>query len=155
MTSRGRSRGGGRGGRGGVVGAASYQTSTFSIDNPGLIRGIYAPEEETDPIVARAPKFDTKEQVEVFTAKHTRCTNPQYPLCKQLYTTLVDWGQVSKYLLPKIEEYRAKYGVTPPKPISATNNYADVKPMLDSIALRLNTPLHRSVTEESSLNTLR
>lgn len=150
---RGRGRGGGPRPR---PGGAPPPPAVREHDDPSIIRGIYAPEEELDPVLrAGAPKFDTKEQSDQFTQANTRCTNPRYLACKQLYTTLVDWEQVCTYMLPKAEEYRLRFGIRPPVPPPPSNKYLSVAEMTESVRFRLDMPIHRHLCEESSLNTLR
>jgi hypothetical protein len=79
----------------------------------GLIRGIYAMEEETDPDFRTVPKFEDKDASSKFySGARIRVTNPQpgkYPNCTHIYTHLVDWAQVNRFLMVKAEAYRRRF----------------------------------------------
>jgi hypothetical protein len=52
-------------------------------------------------------RFDTKEQCKAFMLKHCRTgSNPEFPFLQHMFTMLVTWGQVEKYLLGKVRERR-------------------------------------------------
>ncbi len=124
-----------------------------------VIRGIYAAEEETDEDFKRVPKFDDATASQQFySGSRIRCTNPQplkYPGCKHIYTHLVDWNQVCRFLLAKAEAYRQQFPLQPPHELDAKNAYFTEAAITEGLDFRLNHSFHKSVNEESTLNTLR
>ena len=98
-----------------------------------------------------------QEEALAFSKEHieTTCTNPKYPQCCHVFTTLCDWEQVQHLLLPKLAEYRRKLPVRPPPPLSRDNAFARHKGVVDNVRLRADLPFHRATNEESTLNTLR
>ena len=159
------SRGGGSGGGGGHGGAggsgAGAAASAVDVDAVDLsvVRGIYAAEEETDEDFKTVPKFvDAAASKAFYTASRIRCTNPQprkYPECKHIYTHLVDWQQVTRFLLAKAEEYRTKFPVHDPVPLDEKNAYFNEPAITEGLEYRLNLSFHSNLCEESTLNTLR
>lgn len=73
-----------------------------------------------------------------------------------MYTTLVDWGQVTRYLVPKIAEYDAKFPPRPPVPLSpATNRFCGRADVAARLQRRMQLPFHAATNRESTMNTLR
>jgi hypothetical protein len=103
---------GGGGGRGGHAGPAAPGGDIAAVD-PSVIRGIYELEDETDPDFRAVPKFEDAEGSKRFySGPRIRVTNPQpwkYSQCTHIYTTLVDWWQVNRFLMEKAEAYRRRW----------------------------------------------
>ena len=56
------------------------------------------------------PRFLSKADAIEFTTEHCRTgSNPDTPNLRHNITTLIDWDQIQKHLIPKIEEYDSKW----------------------------------------------
>ena len=120
----------------------------------GTIRGIF-PLEESDPDFKDVVTFETAAECTSWTKAHTACTNPAYPHCHHIYTTLCDWDQVQSLLLDKLAEYRRRYPCRRPGQLPASNVFSSEPGILKELTDRLNLPIHSLVDEDSTLNTLR
>jgi len=99
-----------------------------------------------------------QEEAEAFTKEHITsvCTNPKYPQCCHVFTTLCDWEQIETLLLPKIAFYRRKYPVEKPANLDRSSNvFAQHPKIVQNVLKRANLDFHAKTNEESTLNTLR
>ncbi len=136
-----------------------------------MFRNIFAFEDE-DPdwqevlssFPSKVPRFDSKQEAIEFTKAHcTTSSNPDYPTMYHSVTTLVDWNQIEKHLLPKIQEYDAKYlsrSTIPSEESLQDNRYwncekEEDKVLHEYVNERLNLKIHQTLTYESRYNTLR
>ena len=116
-------------------------------------RGIY-PADEADPEFKTVRTFETSEECVAWYKPRVRCTNPAYPECTQIYTTLCDWGQVEAFLLHPLAAYRARSS-RPPRTLPPGNVFAAEAAMRASLRARLDLPIHARTNADSTLNTLR
>jgi hypothetical protein len=130
------------------------------------IRGIYAQDEEDDPEFYEVATFADAAECKAWYTPRIRCTNPKYPECTQIYTTLCDWEQVQSMLLRKLAVNRAAFphqplrrmavpGAAGPGELPASNAFAGEPGILKELTDRLDLPFHAATTEDSTLNTLR
>ncbi len=118
----------------------------------------------------KVPRFPTKDTALEFTKLHSgTSSNPDYTHLQHSVSTLIDWDQINRYLIPKIKEYYDKW----PK-ISLTsdtmegnrfntnNNNANKsgdegsqKAIFDYLQSRLSLSIHQDMAFESTMNTLR
>ena len=114
------------------------------------------------------PRFDSKQEALDFMKEynqHHGGSNPDNPHLQHIFTTLVGWGQIEKYLLPALEKARQEpsdapnvprsYGDTPDDASDNVYEKGATKEVMDAIAQRLEVPFHRTTTVVSTLNTLR
>jgi hypothetical protein len=76
------------------------------------------------------PRFLSKDEAISFTQKHCQTgSNPDEPDLRHNITTLIDWEQIERHLLPKISEYNSKWPAVLPKVDSIIdgNRYMDPK----------------------------
>jgi hypothetical protein len=92
-------------------------------------------------------------------------SNPDYPHLQHIFTTLIGWEQIEKWLLPNIEQARKETSLAPPR---VPQNYGNAHvpfseniyegeeawPAVQAIAQRLNVPFHRCTTSASVRNSL-
>lgn len=164
--------------------------SNITEKKTSILRNIYALEDE-DPtwrevLMAfdnRVPRFRTKKEAEEFTRKHCEIgSNPDDPDLMHSVTTLIDWGQLERYMFPKIREYDTKWDRKDFTMIDMTNNrfYRQTNEksedkratdngkvgsmddaevlrfrLYDYMESRLNLPIHRFLSADSRWNTLR
>ena len=166
-------------------------------EKPAAIRGIWCdddePDEEWKGVVkqkraypwgesAGIPKFKTKEEASEFMKEHAYTTSdrkpewqwkrgsnpePGFEHMNHMFTMLVEWSQIEKYLLPKLDEYDWRFPSRKVKPLPKTNRYCvnsedagfdpapEAKEVFKGIQDRLNLSFHRTMGRESTLNTLR
>jgi hypothetical protein len=159
-------------------------------EKPPTIRGIWAemdePDEEWKALneekrtypwgeYAGMPKFKSKEEAAEFMKDHAyaagrdkkdwewkRGSNPEpgFEHMNHVFTMLVEWTQIEKYLIPKIEEYDWRFPSRPSQPeLPKENRYAFGQPegnaVVEGIQKRLNLSFHKSMGRESTINTLR
>ena len=126
-----------------------------------MIRGIYGPSEEADPeLRGQVPTFSTAEERTAWEEQHTRCTNPAFPQCRQIFTHACDWAQVRSLILEPLARYRFSHPPSPaprPRPgVPPPGNLFSAEPrVLAALSARLDLPIHACTSEESTLNTLR
>lgn len=125
------------------------------IQKPFKIRGIYEAHLEDDREFQEVRAFPSAEECKEWYEKTKIQTNPRYPQCQQIYSTLCDWEQVNEFLLTKIAENRIKYPVRPVPSVPASNVFREAAPIRDWLNDLLNLPFHKETNEESTLNTLR
>ena len=80
------------------------------------LRGVFPAEEAPEWDAAtrgfpnRVPRFASKDAAIAFTKAHcTQQSHPDDPTLRHSITTLTEWAQIERYLLPKIAEYQAKW----------------------------------------------
>ncbi|RYG96956.1 hypothetical protein EON65_53595 [archaeon] len=134
-----------------------------------ILRNIFAFEDEDEEWKSvlsqfpnHVPRFNTKEEAIEFTKKHCRRgSNPEYSHLQHSITTLVDWGQVERILLPKIREYDAKWpaqGRAEARSCEGKLHQTideQVQPIFDYAKSRLDLPIHREMSAQSRMNTLK
>lgn len=81
------------------------------------------------------PRFLSKDEAVAFTREHCETgSNPDDPDLRHNISTLIDWDQIEKHLLPKILEYNAKwpavYLKTDRLGMVANNRYMDPKSLV-------------------------
>ena len=114
------------------------------------------------------PRFESKQEALDFMIEYNKYhggSNPDNPHFQHIFTTLVGWKQIQKYLLPALEKSRQEpsdalnvprsYGDTPDDSSENVYEKEGAKDVLDTIAQRLQVPFHRSTTVASTLNTLK
>jgi len=114
------------------------------------------------------PRFDTKEEALDFMKEYNKYnggSNPEMPHLQHIFTMLVGWKQIKKYLLPALETARQEPSFAPKVPRSygdmpdeSSNNVYEKEEttnVMDTIAQRLDVPFHRCTTVESTFNTLK
>lgn len=119
-----------------------------------VIRGIY-PLEETDHDFDNVVTFETAAECTAWVNRHSACSNPAYPQCRHIYTTLCDWQQVQTMLLDKLAEYRRRFPIQRPQPLPTSNVFWAEAGIRRELSDRLNLPIHAATDEDSTLNTLR
>lgn len=127
------------------------------ISHPYKIRGLYARDSDLE-FDERVPSFSSAEECREWVLLNTVCTNPKYPVCKQLITTACDWDQVREFLLEPLAALRAKEPTSSSilGELSEGNAYATSSSRVRlALQERLNLPFHLHTCEESTLNTLR
>ncbi len=122
--------------------------------------GIYSAADEAEPQFRDCvPTFDTKEECQSWLQAHARCTNPDYPQCRHIFTHACDWAQVCRLILAPLAAYRAAHPVAAPRPAAGAappgNRFAGEPAIRAALRARLDLPFHASTNEESTLNTLR
>lgn len=144
-----------------------------------MIRNIYAYEDENpswkaalDAFPNRVPRFQTKSEAIAFTKQHcTTTSNPDHPQLQHSVTTLINWEQIERYMLPKMIEYDSKWKRISHHDVDmSTNRFRpsslvgssrseekDNKRFLlnDYLLSRLNLPIHSTLSADSRMNTLR
>jgi hypothetical protein len=116
------------------------------------------------------PRFNTKEECISFMTEyntHNGGSNPQQPHLMHIFTMLTNWEQVESILLPNIAKARSEpsfansvdrsYLTHEPLDDSSTNVYERKESwnVIRDINYRLNLPIHRCTTPQSTMNTLK
>ena len=84
--------------------------------------------EATKQFPNRVPRFTNKDDAVAFTKAHCRKqSHPDEPGLRHSITTLTEWSQIEKYLLPKVFEYNRKW-----LPILPEEEKEDMKPSDDN-----------------------
>ena len=85
--------------------------------------------EAMDEFPNRVPRFTNKEDTIKFTKTYCQIgSNPEELHLRQSITTMTTWGQIEKYLLPKIREYNSTWKPVPlKKEMEETNRYMNGK----------------------------
>jgi len=125
----------------------------------------------------KIPRFDSKDQAQSWVKNICEISsNPDEPHLHHNITTLTDWNQIEKYLLPKIDDYRKRWREEPGKDdlqvasvsnnkgckqledniylSSSDDNINGPKSVYDSMLSRLDLPVHRHTSSTSIMNTL-
>eukprot|EP01038_Epipyxis_sp_PR26KG_P014521 gene14521-19494_t len=114
----------------------------------------------------KVPRFSSKAEAEDFVRQQSGLqpiSNPDYPNLMHSVTTLVDWPQIEKYLIPKMIEYRMKWPTTTFDQANSINQNenenskcdTNKNPILDYLKSRMELPIHRTMSVKSSMNTLK
>ena len=128
------------------------------------------------------PRFESKSECLEFMVHyntHNGGSNPENPNLMHIFTMLTSWDQVEKILLPNIEKARQEVSFAKPVPrdyltartrntndsCSTTSNHEEGKKnvyedekaqdVIDDINFRLDLPIHRCTTPNSTYNTLK
>lgn len=143
---------------------------------PPEIRGMFGPKgdsqnwlDETSKFPNGVPRFESRDECLAFMEEY--CTynggsNPDCPHLMHIFTMLTTWDQIERILLPNIEKARREPGSTNKVQRdylsgnldeSAKNVYesASAKDVVDTVAFRLDIPIHRCLTPKSTENTLK
>lgn len=145
----------------------------MSTAGPPEIRGMLGPKGDSmnwqDAVSAfpnGVPRFDSRADCLKFMQDYNTYnggSNPEHPHMMHIFTMLISWHQIEKYLLPNIEKARQEYSepqyqVSSEDSGSATNNVYEkneTSSVREEIEFRLNLPIHRCTTATSTIHTLR
>jgi len=144
--------------------------------HPPEIRGMFGPKGDSEDWLDATghfpngvPRFESREECVKFMEEYNTYhggSNPEAPQLMHIFTMLTSWDQVQRMLIPHIEKARTEPGsrTKVPRdylegdlPESAQNVYETkgAKEVVDTVAFRLNLPIHRSLTPKSTENTLK
>mmetsp|Transcript_9303 Transcript_9303/g.25725 ORF Transcript_9303/g.25725 Transcript_9303/m.25725 type:complete len:699 (-) Transcript_9303:101-2197(-) len=114
------------------------------------------------------PRFESKAECLEFAhqyLKYNAGSNPDYPHLQHIFTMLISWDQIEKFLLPHMIKARAEPSAALPVPREyglqpndeSTNIYEQTAAfdVQRTIAERLDVPFHKCTTPESVMNTLK
>ena len=124
------------------------------------------------------PRFESREACEEFMKKYNYenqsiGSNPDYPHLMHIFTMLVSWDQIERYLLPEIKRARKEAvnnqsNSNSPMNINRLQSHSEnshqhtnvyeldeCKQVLDEIEERLNYPFHVCTNQVSTYNTLK
>jgi hypothetical protein len=138
--------------------ALSFEAAARTGPHPdaGKLPGIMSASEEADKAFKQVQTFESKGTCAKWSSYHTRCTNPKYPQCDQLYTTVCDWEQACDLILKPLAALRARLPHDPSSiDVPAGNRFASSREMLVGLRSRTRLPVHEAATDESTINTLR
>lgn len=139
------------------------------------IRGMFGPKGDSDNWLDATkdfpngvPRFESKADCLEFMENYVRNnggSNPDYPHLQHIFTMLISWEQVEKFLLPNIEKARKEpssakkvprsYGVKLKNQTQNIYECPEAQEVNDTIAFRLDVPFHRCTTPASVMNTLK
>jgi hypothetical protein len=142
---------------------------------PPEIRGLFGPKGDSlnwldavSKFPNGVPRFQTKQEAIDFMQEYNTYhggSNPDYPHLQHIFTMLIGWEQIEKYLLPAIEKVRKdpsfaktipySYGIEPDEHSSNIYEQPECKAVVDAIAERLDVPFHKCTTVVSTMNTLK
>eukprot|EP00606_Chrysophyceae_sp_TOSAG23-5_P000339 GSChrysophyteH2.ASY1.ANO1.1208.1 assembled CDS len=150
---------------------SSSSTSRDHTRTKASFRGIFHASEDPaywkkamEPYPNRVPRFkEKKDAVSFMEAYCQHGSNPEEPHLRQSISTLTCWEQITKHLIPKIEEYQGKwkprlvdYQRAPAAASSGHSEGGGGGPAVHAYLMsRLHLPLHQRLTRHSTLNTLR
>eukprot|EP00611_Tribonema_gayanum_P020467 TRINITY_DN3738_c0_g4_i2.p1 TRINITY_DN3738_c0_g4~~TRINITY_DN3738_c0_g4_i2.p1 ORF type:complete len:731 (-),score=261.28 TRINITY_DN3738_c0_g4_i2:127-2268(-) len=162
-------------------------SSGWEVEAPApqraVLRGLYdftddeVDEDVDNSIFKEVPggllRFDTKAECKAFMLKHcTVGSNPDYPHLQHMFTMLVSWHQIEKYLLSKIDYFNRKYPPRPAPTIDCSKNVYlqqdsgrgpegvegwgdfDAARVMRDVRKRLDLRFHQCITSVSTRNTL-
>ena len=114
----------------------------------------------------KIPRFQSKSECLDFLNSNCRQgSNPDYPQLHHSVTTLIDWAQIETHLLPRIKKYSFKWKPILPdssqlqsnrffkSQVSGDGNSAN--PIYEYMTSRLNLSIHKEMSAQSTMNTLR
>ena len=116
------------------------------------------------------PRFNSRAECLAFMEEYNTYnggSNPDNPQLMHIFTMLTSWTQVEKMLIPAIHAARKEPSFTKPvdkdylknpEASKATKNAyesEEAKNVYDAINFRLDQPIHRCTTTESTMNTLK
>ena len=138
-----------------------------------MLRGIFDAAEDPqywkDAIIGfpnKVPRFESKDEAEIFIRKYCeKGSNPVESHMFQTISTLTDWDQINKLLIPKIKEYEGKWPTVYADEINTDSNQfmshnlnsmddQHTNPVHDYLESRLNLPIHANMSSLSVINTL-
>ena len=142
---------------------------------PPEIRGIFGEHgdspswlEATRQFPNGVPRFNSRAECLEFMQEYLKThggSNPDYPHLMHIFTMLISWEQIEKYLIPAMEKARQEpssaekvprsYGVEPDDDSENVYERSEAKAVVDEINQRLDVPFHRCTTPESVMNTLK
>lgn len=136
-------------------------------------RNVFCSEEE-DPAWRAAvaafpngvPRFESKDDAIEFTKQHcTVGSNPDTPHLLHSVTTLISWDQITNHLIPRIKKYDSSWQrVEATDDCTTTNRFTKPKSadsdsnedlLYDYMKSRLDLSIHREMSFQSTINTLR
>lgn len=112
------------------------------------------------------PRFESKDEAIEFCKQHcTIGSNPDVPHLLHSVTTLITWAQITKHLIPRIKKYDTNWERISPSAHTCKDNRftkrndeeSDSKEGLlyDYMKSRLDLSIHRELSFQSTINTLR
>ena len=142
---------------------------------PPEIRGMFGPKgdsenwlDATSRFPNGVPRFESRAEALEFMenyVKYNGGSNPDYPHMQHIFTMLITWEQIEKYLLPNIEKARKEpsfakkvprdYGTKLDPDSPNVYERPESQNVNDTIKQRLDVPFHECTTPESVLNTLK
>jgi hypothetical protein len=146
-------------------------------DAPPEIRGMFGDKgdsanwlDEVGKFPNGVPRFESKaeclEFMEHYNTYHGG-SNPELPQLMHIFTMLISWKQIETILIPNIEKARAEPSFAPKVPNDDCREHEGVPNsknvyeapesanVMKDINFRLNLPIHRCCTTESTMNTLK
>lgn len=147
----------------------------MKVTGPPEFRGIFGAKgdsanwlDEMDKFPNGVPRFESTEKCLEFMewyATNNGGSNPDHPQLMHIFTMLISWEQIEKYLIPNIIEARkeASFAKKIPRdylyePIPDSQNIYEqdeAQEVIDEIIFRLQLPIHRCMTTASVTNTLK
>jgi hypothetical protein len=120
-----------------IVGMRPSFRGVFSRDEREELYNPSYWKEATQQFPNGLPRFLSKAEAIQFTEKYCPTgSNPDEPDLRHNITTITDWDQIERHLLPKITEYNTKWPPIPPSAVNegiiANNRYMDPKASLYS-----------------------
>jgi hypothetical protein len=145
------------------------------LNPPPELRGIFGEKgdslnwlDETSKFPNGVPRFESRAECLEFMKNYNTYnggSNPDIPHLRHIFTTLINWDQVQKTLIPAMEQARKEpsfakkipqdYGNTPDDSSGNIFETTNSKSVVDAIQFRLNQPFHKCTTPASVLNTLK
>ena len=142
---------------------------------PPELRGLFGPNgdslnwlDATAKFPNGVPRFEKRDECLEFMKSYNMYhggSNPDVPHLRHIFTTLINWNQIERFLLPAMEKARKEPSFAPKIPQSygqepatdSKNIYeqAAAKSVVDAINFRLDQPFHKCTTPASVLNTLK
>ena len=150
------------------------------------IRNVFAFEDEPQYWKAavrefpnKVPRFPNKEDAITFMENYCKYgSNPDEPNLTHSVTTFTSWGQVEKYVLPKIAEYDGRYPSILPSAVDCSENRfllesttissksgiehdsesgegLTLHPVFKYLKSRLDLPIHNRLSHVSTMNSFR
>lgn len=167
---------------------SSRQNSIYKSEVRGIFHHDEDPQYWKEAVATfpnRIPRYTcTKDAMDWVKRICERGSNPDEPHLYHNFTTLTDWTQIEKYLLPKIQEYRARWN-NDPDPVKVHPSDSMTEDMIDDTSYqqsieylekniylssssndelahtvyeqmisRLELPIHQTMSSISTMNTL-
>mmetsp|Transcript_26780 Transcript_26780/g.39617 ORF Transcript_26780/g.39617 Transcript_26780/m.39617 type:complete len:673 (-) Transcript_26780:241-2259(-) len=147
----------------------------MKVTGPPEFRGIFGDKgdsanwlDEMDKYPNGVPRFENSEKCLEFMewyAGNNGGSNPDHPQLMHIFTMLISWEQIEKYLIPNIDKARKEpsFAKKLPRdylnePLSDSKNVyeqEEAQEVIDEIIFRLQLPIHRCMTPASVMNTLK
>lgn len=149
------------------------------VNAPAEIRGMLGPKGDSmnwldavSPFPNGVPRFESKQECIDFMEEYNTYnggSNPDLPHLMHIFTMLVSWEQIEKFLIPNIRKARAEPSfakkvekdylekMDDPPPEGSTNVYEslEARQVVKDVSFRLDQPIHKCTTPESTTNTLK